>query len=77
MPYLCICIYVCRWPEGAEDIGTWQTIFELLITAAVVTNAGLIVFTMGLIDGFTLYTRFFIFIGYQWILFTIQVYMYM
>ena len=31
---------------GAQDIGTWFYIFQFLSIAAVVTNAGLICFTM-------------------------------
>ena len=26
--------------EGVEDIGEWQTVFELLATIGVITNAG-------------------------------------
>jgi len=33
-------------PGGAQDIGTWLTIFQFLSVAAVITNAGLICFTM-------------------------------
>eukprot|EP01041_Mallomonas_annulata_P010589 gene10589-22100_t len=33
-------------PQGAEDIGAWQGIFTFISIAAVLTNAGLIVFTM-------------------------------
>ena len=41
--------YACRRPEpkGAEDIGTWYTILEIMATVGVVTNAALIVFTSG------------------------------
>merc|ERR1719478_121054 len=37
----------CRpFPRGAEDIGSWQTIFEVLSTLAVAVNAGMAVFVM-------------------------------
>lgn len=60
------------WPRGAEDIGTWQTIFELVITAAVISNAGMIVFTMNIVSDYSTFTQLWIFIGFQWVLFTIQ-----
>ncbi|KAH8075904.1 intracellular chloride channel [Aureococcus anophagefferens] len=33
------------WPRGAEDIGTWGTIIELLSYLSVITNGLMIVFT--------------------------------
>ncbi len=45
---------------------------DLIIAASVVTNAALIVFTMGLVDSYTEYTRFWIFIGFQWVVFGLQ-----
>ena len=33
-------------PQGAQDIGTWQDIFNFISVAAVVTNAAIICFTM-------------------------------
>eukprot|EP01035_Chromulina_nebulosa_P017620 gene17620-23197_t len=36
-------------PRGAEDIGTWAIIFQLTAIMAVITNAGLLCFTMQLI----------------------------
>ena len=52
--------------------GTWQAIFDLVVATAVVTNAAMIVFTMNLIDGFSTYRRFWIFIGFQWVVFAVQ-----
>lgn len=40
-------------PIGAQDIGNWQVIFTIVSVIAVVTNAGLICFTMGVLDGFS------------------------
>ena len=61
-------------PKGCEDIGSWQTVFEILSTIGVVTNAALIVFTMKvlILPGWTSYGRMWIFIGFQWVLFLIQ-----
>ena len=61
------------WPTGAEDIGTWQSILEFVITAAVITNGALIVFTMPVLGDMSTYNKFWIFIGFQWVLFTGQV----
>jgi hypothetical protein len=61
-----------NFADGAEDIGTWQTIFEILLTSAVVTNAAMIVFTMEIIQNFRTYQRFWIFIGFQWVIFSLQ-----
>ncbi len=60
------------WPGGAEDIGTWQDIFDLVIAAAVITNGALIVFTMPVLNGYDDYTRFWIFVGFQWVLYITQ-----
>jgi len=60
-------------PTGAQDIGTWLTIFQFLSIAAVITNAGLICFTMDVLwDIFDLTGRLWIFIGFQWVLISIQ-----
>jgi hypothetical protein len=40
-------------PLGAQDIGTWLPIFQFIATAAVVTNAGLVCFTMNSLSSFT------------------------
>ena len=37
-------------PTGAQDIGTWQTVFAIMSGAAVVTNGALLVFTMDTFD---------------------------
>ncbi len=57
---------------GVEDIGTWQSIFELVIAAAVVTNSALIVFTMQLLTQYSITMQFWIFVGFQWVLFSTQ-----
>ena len=60
------------FPTGAEDIGTWQSIFDVIISAAIVTNSALIVFTMQLLNDYSLRQQFWIFIGFQWVLFTMM-----
>eukprot|EP01032_Pedospumella_encystans_P010538 gene10538-12308_t len=60
-------------PQGAQDIGTWMSIFQFLSIAAVVTNAGLICFTMDVLDQYTSLGRTWLFIGFQWTLIMVQV----
>jgi len=43
-------LYQRPFPKGCEDIGTWQDIFLLISIFSVVTNAGLIAFTMTVLD---------------------------
>eukprot|EP01035_Chromulina_nebulosa_P019942 gene19942-25908_t len=69
-------------PEGAQDIGTWQTIFTILSVASVVTNAGLICFTMDVLSGgsnsntqdpsYSYAGKLWIFLGFQWVMLSIQ-----
>jgi hypothetical protein len=59
-------------PSGVEDIGTWQTIFSLIATICVVTNAGIVVFTMRVLTMYSITLRMWLFIGFQWLIFTIQ-----
>ena len=42
------------------------------MACAVITNAAMIVFTMSLLDGYSAYTRFWIFIGFFWVMFIVQ-----
>ena len=60
------------FPVGVEDIGTWQSIFEIMVAASVVSNSALIVFTMQLLSGYSFAFRFWIFVGFQWVLFACQ-----
>jgi anoctamin-10/anoctamin-7 len=59
-------------PVGAQDIGTWQSIFAIISVAAVITNAALICFTMTVLSTYSLFGRVWIFIGFQWVLISIQ-----
>jgi len=60
------------WPAGAQNIGSWQEVLDLVIVAAVITNAAMIAFTMQLLNDYSQYTRYWIFIGFQWVIFAIQ-----
>merc|ERR1712139_295404 len=42
--------YIRILPGGAQDIGTWQTVFTAIAGAAVITNAALCVFVMSTFD---------------------------
>jgi ABC-type multidrug transport system fused ATPase/permease subunit len=55
-------------PVGAEDIGTWMTILQLTSYAAVISNAGLLCFTMQFLD-FSQFGLAWTFIGFQYFVF--------
>mmetsp|Transcript_8718 Transcript_8718/g.13019 ORF Transcript_8718/g.13019 Transcript_8718/m.13019 type:complete len:739 (+) Transcript_8718:66-2282(+) len=59
-------------PKVAEDWGAWQEVFTAIAIVSVVTNAGLVCFTMQCLDGFKLSTRIWIFVGYQWVMFVLM-----
>lgn len=62
-------LYQRPMPISAQDIGTWQSIFQIISVVAVVTNGGMICFTMDLLwDRFTLQGRVWVFLGFQWFL---------
>ncbi|RYG65224.1 hypothetical protein EON64_12380 [archaeon] len=70
--YLNLQLYQRPIPSGAQDIGTWQAIFQFISVAGVVTNAGLVCFTMNVLDDYDVYGRSWIFIGFQWTLIGVQ-----
>lgn len=55
-------------PVGAEDIGTWLSILQLTAVISVVTNSGILCFTMDLLT-FTGVGKLWIFIGFQYAIF--------
>lgn len=68
-------------PMSASSMGTWYSIFKILSTVAVITNAGLICFTMTVFydtasdeinADLSFMSRIWIFIGFQWVFFTLQ-----
>jgi len=59
-------------PLCGEDIGRYQDILTILAGAAVITNAGMTVFTMTVLDAYSAVTRFWIFVAFQWVCFLVQ-----
>jgi hypothetical protein len=57
---------------GAEDIGTWYVILELMSTAAVISNAALIVFTGSRFDNTPLAERVWYFVLIEHALFLVK-----
>lgn len=49
-------------PRGAEDIGTWQSVFEIVASIAVFTNAAIVAFTARNVIDYTWAVRTWIFI---------------
>ena len=60
-------------PRGAEDIGTWQSIFTVIMVASVITNAGLAVYTMTSLHHLSIFYRICIFVAMQWFAFFLQI----
>lgn len=61
---------------GAQDIGTWQTIYATMSVIAVVTNAGILCFTMNLEMFNNNYTKsIWYFIYFQWALISFQAFL--
>ena len=58
--------------QGAEDIGTWQAVFSIIASLSVITNAGLVAFTMSVLDMYSISLRMWLFVGFQWFLFVLQ-----
>lgn len=56
-------------PHSAEDIGAWQGAFETVTLVGIISNSGLIVFTMGMFSVYTFETQMWIFIGMQWFIY--------
>jgi len=63
--WLILNLYRRPLPQGAQDIGAWHNIIGLLAVIGVSTNAGLVVFTMTLLDGYSIYFRFWTFFLFQ------------
>lgn len=65
-------LYQRATPEGVQDIGIWQSLFVVISSVSVVTNAGCSVFTLTLFDSYTISSRLFLFMGFQWFCFSVQ-----
>jgi hypothetical protein len=59
-------------PCSCEDIGTWQTVFTIISVVSVIANSSLTVFTMTVTDHLPNFTRFWLYIGFQWTCFLTQ-----
>jgi hypothetical protein len=59
-------------PLMAEDIGSFQMIFQAIAMSAVITNASLLKFTMTCLNSLTQYQQWWIFVAFQWALFAAQ-----
>lgn len=65
-------VYQRPIPRSAEDIGNWQAVMSLIAIIAIITNAGLICFTMDSLEDFKLSNRVWIFFTFQWLLIVVQ-----
>lgn len=65
-------VYQRPIPRSAEDIGNWQAVMSIICIVAIVTNAGLICFTMDVLDDWKLSDRVWIFFCFQWFLIVLQ-----
>ncbi len=59
-------------PKAAEEIGTWNSMFLLVVYIGVITNAGIVTFTLKQFDQYALWIKLWIFIGFQWTCFLWQ-----
>eukprot|EP00638_Chattonella_subsalsa_P015368 CAMPEP_0117851498 /NCGR_PEP_ID=MMETSP0949-20121206/22438_1 /TAXON_ID=44440 /ORGANISM="Chattonella subsalsa, Strain CCMP2191" /LENGTH=784 /DNA_ID=CAMNT_0005699333 /DNA_START=338 /DNA_END=2692 /DNA_ORIENTATION=+ len=64
----------CRRPEprGAEDIGTWYSILEIMSAAAVITNSAVLCFSSTVLEDHSLRWRIWIFIIMEHVLFSVK-----
>lgn len=69
-------LYVYRRavPSGAEDIGTWMLILQTMTIMAVITNAGVVAFTMDLFDDAEVVYRWVFFVCFQYFGFFLMAY---
>merc|ERR1719223_2661538 len=58
-------------PQGTEDIGNWQAIFDFVSTFGVLSNGAIICFTMRSFH-YTTFGKAWVFIGFQWGLLSLQ-----
>lgn len=58
-------------PQGTEDIGNWQGIFDFISTFGVLTNGAIICFTMKAFH-YTHFGKAWVFIGFQWGMLSLQ-----
>ena len=59
------------WPLGTQSIGTWQHIMDVLTVCTVVVNGAVLVFTKEILIDYSDWFKFWIFLGFQWVLLTV------
>ena len=66
---------VCRrpWPQGAEDIGTWEDILTIVSIIATITNAVMVTLTSDMFVLMSTTTRILVFIALEWALIGLKV----
>jgi hypothetical protein len=57
---------------GVQGIGSWIVILKMISKAAVVTNSGLICFSVNALSRFSMLGKLWIFLGFQWIMMAVQ-----
>ena len=67
-------VYQRPLPKSTDSIGIWRQMFYVIVIAAVITNAGIAVFTLTQFDYFGQYLKLWVFIGFQWACFSIQIF---
>lgn len=55
----------------AQNIGAWQSCFEVITVAGVISNSAMIVFTMRIFSAYDFVVQMWIFIGMQWLMFSL------
>ena len=60
-------------PVIAQDIGAFQQIFTVIAGCSVISNAALMKFTLTVLNDFDQFTQWWIFVGFQWVMFTVMV----
>lgn len=59
-------------PHGAQNIGTWHTVLDIISRVAVVTNVALVVFTSNLFEDETMETKLLAFLLAEHAVFLLQ-----
>jgi hypothetical protein len=72
--YKLLHVYQRPVPMGAEDIGAFEGVFNMIAYVAVVTNAGLAVFTLTIFDAFSVSSRMWLFVSFQYTCFLVMIF---
>jgi len=60
-------------PMMCEDIGAFQQIFTVIAACSVISNAALMKFTLTVLNDFSQFNQWWIFVGFQWVMFAVMV----